>query len=74
MDQATQINFRMVEDFLTIWRRWAEFLMEEHYYEDALKVVQHVLFKKKIAVDSKSKNTEDSLKNHATLWQLYIDL
>ena len=37
----------MTEDSLTIWRRWAEMLVEEGFYEDALKVAKQVLFRKK---------------------------
>ena len=74
MHRASQVSFKMVEDYLSVWRHWAEFLLEEHYYEDALKVIQHVLFKKRGGSDSKSKHIDDALKNHATLWQLYIDL
>jgi len=64
----------MNEDSFAIWRRWAELLIEEHYYEDALRVVKQVLFKRRSEHDSKLKYTDDSLKNHVTLWQLYIDL
>ena len=37
----------MVEDSLAVWRRWAELLIEERYYEDALKVVKQVLFRRR---------------------------
>lgn len=32
LHQATQTNFKMVEDSLAVWRRWAELLIEERYY------------------------------------------
>jgi hypothetical protein len=37
----------MMEDSLFIWRRWAEMLIEERFYDDALRVVKQVLFKKR---------------------------
>ena len=37
----------MVEDYLNIWNRWIQILLEERYYDDALKVVKHVLFRRK---------------------------
>jgi hypothetical protein len=37
----------MVEDYFNVWIRWVEMLLEEQYYEDALKVVKHVLFRRK---------------------------
>jgi hypothetical protein len=37
----------MVEDTLAIWRRWSELLIEENFYDDALKVVKQALFRKK---------------------------
>ena len=64
----------MMDDFLSIWRRWAEMLLEERFYEDALRVVKHVLFRKRHDLDAKQKNTDDALRSHASLWQLYIDL
>lgn len=64
----------MMEDYLSIWRRWVEMLLEERYYEDSLRVIKHVLFRKNKNLDPKAKSIEDALRVHATLWQLYIDL
>jgi hypothetical protein len=47
LQQASQVVFRTTEDSLAVWRRWAELLIEERYYEDALRVVKHVLFRRK---------------------------
>jgi pre-mRNA-splicing factor SYF1 len=64
----------MVEDSLAVWRRWAELLIEERYYEDALKVVKQVLFRRKNESDVHARKTDEILKSHSSLWQLYIDL
>ena len=74
LHQASQTNFKMVEDSLAVWRRWAELLIEERYYEDALKVVKQVLFRRKNESDAHARKTDEILKSHASLWQLYIDL
>lgn len=51
-------------------------LLEEQYYEDALKVVKHVLFRRKTqpSEELKIKNIEDLLRSNLSLWQLYIDI
>lgn len=64
----------MVEDTLAIWRRWSELLIEENFYDDALKVVKQALFRKKSEGDPRQKKIDEVLRSHATLWQLYIDL
>lgn len=64
----------MMDDALSIWRRWVEMLLEERFYEDALKVVKQVLFRRRHDLDQKAKHIDDALKSHASLWQLYIDL
>lgn len=48
----------MMEDFLSVWRRWVEMLLEERYYEDALRVIKQVLFRKRHDLDSKTKSIE----------------
>lgn len=64
----------MLDDALSIWRRWVEMLVEERFYEDSLRVVKHVLFRRKQELDAKTKHIDEALKSHTTLWQLYIDL
>ena len=49
-------------------------LVEERFYEDSLRVVKQVLFRRKGELDAKTKHTDEALKSHTTLWQLYIDL
>ena len=49
-------------------------LLEERFYEDALRVIKQVLFRKRHDLVPKNKGIDDALKGHATLWQLYIDL
>jgi len=49
-------------------------LVEERFYEDSLRVVKQVLFRKKHDSDPKTKHLDEVLKSHTTLWQLYIDL
>ena len=49
-------------------------LLEERFYEDALKVIKQVLFRKRHDLDPKAKHIDEALRGHATLWQLYIDL
>lgn len=66
--------FHTMEDSLSIWRRWAEMMIEERYYEDALRIVKHVLFRKREAEAGAPRKAEDALRSHPSLWQLYIDL
>jgi pre-mRNA-splicing factor SYF1 len=49
-------------------------LIEERYYEDALRVVKHVLFRRKQDGEAVSRKTDEALRSHPALWQLYIDL
>jgi len=51
-------------------------LLEEQYYEDALRVVKHVLFRRKnqASEELKIKNIDDLLRSNLSLWQLYIDI
>lgn len=58
LHQASQVPFRMLDDSLSIWRRWIEMLLEEKFYEDALRVVKQVLFRKKHELDPKTKNSD----------------
>jgi hypothetical protein len=58
LHQASQVPFRMIEDSLSIWRRWVEMLLEERYYEDSLRVIKQVLFRKRHDLDPKSKSIE----------------
>ena len=37
-------------------------------------MIKQVLFKKRHDMEANTKSTEEALKGHATLWQLYIDL
>ena len=48
----------MLDDSLSIWRRWIEMLLEEKFYEDALRVVKQVLFRKKNELDPKTKSSD----------------
>jgi hypothetical protein len=52
----------MFEDYYNIWVRWAEILLEECYYQDALRIIKHVLFKKRMQAsteaDEKMRNNE----------------
>jgi len=41
------MNFRTVDDYLNVWTQWAEIMLEENYYEDALKIIKHVLYRKR---------------------------
>lgn len=68
------MGFKLLNDALSIWRRWVEMLLEERFYDDALRVIKQVLFRRKQDVDQKFKHIDEALKSHATLWQLYIDL
>lgn len=52
MFKGTTIIYRMIEDYYSIWTQWAEILLEEKYYQDALKILKHVLFKKRTHADS----------------------
>ena len=51
-------------------------LLEEQYYQDALKVVKHVLFRRKNQASEglKIKNIDELLRSNISLWQLYIDI
>ena len=72
------INYQLIEDYFNVWISWAEILMEDNYYHDALKVIKHVLFRKKPnnsqTKELKIKNIDELLKSHTVIWQLYIDL
>jgi hypothetical protein len=58
-----------------VWTRWAEVLIEEGHPKDALAVIKHVLFRRKIDADNlKIKNIDDILKSAALIWELYIDI
>lgn len=49
MRKGTSINYKLIEDYFSVWTQWAEILMEEKYYQDALKIIKHVLFRRKPA-------------------------
>jgi hypothetical protein len=51
-------------------------LLEEQYYQDALKVVKHVLFRRKNQASEglKIKNIDELFRSNISLWQLYIDI
>lgn len=53
-------------------------MLEERYYQDALKIIKHVLFKRRIQVETeeeqKLRNNEELLRAHTGIWQFYIDL
>lgn len=78
--KGSSVNYRLFEDYLNVWVRWCEMLLEEHFYQDALKVVKHVLFRKKNPPTEDNeearsiKNIDELLKSNTSLWQLYIDL
>jgi hypothetical protein len=66
----------MVEDYFNVWIRWVEMLLEEQFYEDSLRVVKHVLFRRKNqgSEELRIKNIDDLLRSNLSLWQLYIDI
>jgi len=67
--EATMINYKTIEDYINVWTRWAEILIEEGYPKDALAVVKHVLFRRRIDADNlKIKNIDDILKSAALIW------
>lgn len=78
MHQGTMIGYRMVEDYYNVWTRWAEIMLEEGYYGDALKIVKHVLYKRRAHADNEEgqrmRNFEELLRSHTGIWQFYIDL
>lgn len=78
MLMGTQIMYKFIDDYYSIWSQWAEMLLEEGYYQDALRIVKHVLFRKKARAESpeeeKMRSNEELLKSHTGMWQLYIDL
>ena len=78
MHMGTQIPFKLIDDFYAVWSQWAEMLLEEGFYQDALRVIKHVLFRKKTygesAEEQKVKTNEELLKSHTGIWQFYIDL
>ena len=47
MHLGTQIPFKLIDDFYAVWSQWAEMLLEEGFYQDAIRVIKHVLFRKK---------------------------
>ena len=76
MRKGTAINYKLIEDYFSVWTQWAEILMEEKYYQDALKIIKHVLFRRRPTQgeELKIKNIDELLKAHTGIWQLYIDL
>lgn len=73
--EATSVNYKTIEDYISVWTRWAEILIEEGFPRDALAVVKHVLFRRRIDADNlKIKNIDDILKSSALIWELYIDV
>jgi hypothetical protein len=53
-------------------------MLEEGFYQDALKIIKHVLYRKRSHVeteeDQRNRNFEDLLRSHTGIWQFYIDL
>ena len=47
MKKGTMISYRTVDDYYNVWTRWAEIMLEERYYDDALKIIKHVLYRKR---------------------------
>lgn len=48
MFRGTGIAYRLKEDYYNIWTQWAEFMLEEGYYQDAIRIIKHILFKKRV--------------------------
>ena len=47
MFAASSANYRTIDDYVSVWTNWAEMLLEKGYQEDALKVIKHVLLRRK---------------------------
>lgn len=47
MHNGSQIEYKKVDDYYFLWTEWTEMLMEEKYYSDALKIIKHILLKKR---------------------------
>ena len=60
MHMGTQIPFKMIDDYYSVWSEWAEILLEEGYHQDSLRIIKHVLFKRKPQGDEDSKKTRNS--------------
>lgn len=52
MHSGTQNYYKLADDYYSIWSQWAEMLLEEGFYQDALRVIKQILFKKKTHADS----------------------
>ena len=52
MLRATTINYRMVDDYYNVWTYWAEIMLEEGYYQDAVRIIKHILFKRRVQAES----------------------
>ena len=68
-EKGSTISYKSLEDLINIWTNWAEMLIEEGYYKDALMVTKQALFSKK----NPGEITE-GLSTALPLWTLYIDL
>lgn len=67
--QSTQVNYKTIEDYISVWTRWAEVMIQEGYPKDALAIIKHVLFRRKIDADNlKIKNIDEVLKSSALIW------
>lgn len=67
--KASQVSFKSAEDLSNIWLSWAEMLINEGFYSDALSVVKNALFSKK-----QPGELSESLSLNLSLWTLYLDL
>jgi hypothetical protein len=78
MLRGSALHYRLFEDYYNIWVRWAEMMLEEGYPQDALRIIKHILLRKRAvtqdAEEFKIRNNEELLKTHTGIWQLYIDL
>lgn len=78
MYKGTMIPYRTVDDYYNVWTRWAEIMLEQRYYDDALKIIKHVLYRKRTHAETedeqRARNFEELLRTHTGIWQFYIDL
>ena len=52
MFRGTTISYRVLDDYYNIWTWWAETMLLEGYYQDALKIIKHVLYRKRSNVET----------------------
>lgn len=68
-EKASKIPYKSFEDLIIIWTSWAEMLVEENHYSDALIVIKQALFSKK-----EPGSIAEHLSSALSLWSFYIDL